>query len=280
MNDLKTPQRLDPEQTDRVEAFRGALPSVDPRALGLALTTGAFALAARPAFGQSMPSVTDVLNFALLLEYLERDFYVEGNASGVITANASGEYDAEGKYAEIAQNEEDHVTFLENQLGGDARNEPVFDFTAGGAFSPFTSYTDFLVLSQGFEDTGVRAYKGGAPALIDNDAVLTAALQIHSAEARHAAIVRRLVAKEGIVPEQEAWIERAGANSPSDALAPVYAGMDETVKYQIDVVANSDVDEVEVTESFDEALGIQAVLEIVDQFVVGEDLDGDGDTTG
>jgi hypothetical protein len=71
-------------------------------------------------------------------------------------------------------------------------SKPTFDFTVGGAFDPFNNYTQFLALSQAFEDTGVRAYKGQATNLISTPDLLTAALQIHSVEARHASEVRRL----------------------------------------------------------------------------------------
>ena len=50
-----------------------------------------------------------------------------------------------------------------------------------------------MVLAQAFEDTGVRAYKGQAGNLISNSAYLTAALQIHSVEARHASYIRDLI---------------------------------------------------------------------------------------
>jgi|GEM_PF-4100513 len=50
----------------------------------------------------------------------------------------------------------------------------------------------FLELSQTFEDTGVKAYKGQAGNLITSPTLLTAALRIHSVEARHAAEIRRL----------------------------------------------------------------------------------------
>jgi rubrerythrin len=49
-----------------------------------------------------------------------------------------------------------------------------------------------LALAQAFEDTGVRAYKGQAANLMSKPDLLTAALQIHSVEARHASEVRRL----------------------------------------------------------------------------------------
>ena len=43
-----------------------------------------------------------------------------------------------------------------------------------------------------FEDTGVKAYKGQAGNLITSSKLFTAALRIHSVEARHAAEIRRL----------------------------------------------------------------------------------------
>ena len=49
-------------------------------------------------------------------------------------------------------------------LDVDAVAKPQFDFTAGGRFGDvFSNFNTFLALSQAFEDTGVRAYKGQAP---------------------------------------------------------------------------------------------------------------------
>jgi hypothetical protein len=74
----------------------------------------------------------------------------------------------------------------------------------------FTNYETFKAVAQAFEDTGVRAYKGQAPALMPYKDVLTAALTIHSVEARHASQVRRL---RGNFTEQEpfyqGWINLA-----------------------------------------------------------------------
>ena len=73
------------------------------------------------------------------------------------------------------------MDFLANALGSAAVEKPEFDFTAGGMFGDvFSNYATFVTLSQGFEDTGVRAYKGQAPNLMSNDAILTAAHTIHS----------------------------------------------------------------------------------------------------
>ena len=59
-----------------------------------------------------------------------------------------------------------------------------------------SNFETYLTLSQTFEDLGVAAYKGQAGNLIANDGILQTALQIHSVEARHAAIVRKIGGKK------------------------------------------------------------------------------------
>ena len=73
-------------------------------------------------------------------------------------------------------------------------------------------------MAQAFEDTGVRAYKGQAANLITTPDLLTAALQIHSVEARHASEVRRLRGLKGWISNDE-----RGAGMPA-ATQAVYAG--------------------------------------------------------
>src|SRR5688500_14930490 len=96
----------------------------------------------------------------------------------------------------IYKHEAAHVEFLKSALGSAQGDVPVFDFTAGGMFpTAFSDYATFLTLSQAFEDTGVRAYKGQAGNLQSADDILSAPLQIHSVEARHASQVRRIRAQ-------------------------------------------------------------------------------------
>lgn len=159
--------------------------------------------------------LTDALQLALVLEYLENEYYAMGLAAGTLIPTADRVV-----FMQISKHESAHVTFLKNtltSLGVTPGAKPTFDFTAGGNFTPFTDYNQFLILAQAFEDTGVRAYKGQAGNVMSNKAVLQAALQIHSVEARHASQVRRMRANKG-------WIELAdGGNMPS-ATNPVYAG--------------------------------------------------------
>lgn len=202
------------------------------------------------------------LQFALVLEYLENEFYQMGLQSGVIPPTENGGRDLK-VFQKIAQHESDHVDFLIAGLGGTASAnfvvKPTFDFTAGGIFNPFGDYQQFLALAQAFEDTGVRAYKGQAGNLISTPDLLTAALQIHSVEARHASEVRRLRGQKG-------WI--IGNNSgglPSQAQG-TYNGEENVIQAGYDTSALFGVGAG--TESFDEALNTQQVVNIANLFIV------------
>ncbi len=240
---------LDPELTARVVSRREALFRTGKMASVVALASMpvAFGVMAKDAFAQgTLPQpIIDVLNFALTLEYLEDEFYRTAvETSSVIPG------ETQPVFAQISRHEAAHVALLEGVLGGSAVTKPTFDFTASGAFDPFNSYTDFLILSQGFEDTGVRAYKGQAANLMSQDAILQTALQIHSVEARHAAEVRRIRGLRG-------WI--TGSQNDVAALQPTYAGED---------AANGSFTSAAQAEAFDEPLTKEAVLAIAMPFIV------------
>ena len=158
----------------------------------------------------------------------------------------------------IGEHENAHVAFLKQTLGSQAVAKPQFDFTAGGALpNPFKNYEVFLILAQGFEDTGVRAYKGQAPKLKPYDAYLTAALTIHSVEARHASEVRRLRGEAG-------WIPTNDPTAPAPIKA-VYAGEDNLHQLGVDVGAF--LNAKAGSEAFDEPLTKAQVLAIVQPFL-------------
>lgn len=210
-----------------------------------------------------MAANNDVLNFALTLEYLERSFYQQGlDASGLIPE------EDRAVFAKISQHENEHVEFLLGALGNNAVAEPTFDFTGapGGLnLNPFGDYPTFMALAQGFEDTGVRAYKGQAGALANDNTLLEYALQIHSVEARHAAQVRRMRGEKG-------WITQSQNTLPS-AFAAIYGGdtpESNTTQGGVQLAGlfgqfgGADA----VTEAFDEPLTMDEVLAIGGIFIV------------
>jgi rubrerythrin len=245
------------EKADRREVFRLIGSWTKKIAIG-SVPFAATTLSSNKAFAAG-EGILEVLNFALLLEYLENEFYEMGLDSGIIP---SGE--AQKVFMQIGKHEAQHVAFLKTaigSLGGTAIDKPAFDFTANGNFSPFTDYKQFLILSQAFEDTGVRAYKGQAPNLQDSKPVLTAALQIHSVEARHASEVRRIRGLMG-------WISQAGDSGTGvAAVEPVYRGEGNTKQGGIEVINVTAVEKITITEAFDEPLSKAEVTAIASLFL-------------
>ena len=248
---------------------------------------------ANTAYAQAPTSVIAVLNFALTLEYLESEFYniavgttpipsSYGTAATVLSATGAP---ARAVITQIAAHETAHVTVLRNTittLGGTPVAKPTFDFTGGsgatntaGRFSGpfadvFTNPTTFLALAQAFEDTGVRAYKGGAAALVSNVPVLEAALQIHSIEARHASQIRRIRGEKG-------WIAGRTNTLPAAAQAvygpgtPVasYPAEDNVVQAGVTITSLPGVlpGSTAASEAFDEPLDVATVNAIASLFI-------------
>lgn len=87
----------------------------------------------------------------------------------------------------------------------------------------------------------MRAYKGQAAniprdAELDGTNILTAALQIHSLEARHAAEVRRLRTMMGV--SVQPWIVLADCTAGT-VLETVYAGEDNVMQADIDTATSA-----------------------------------------
>lgn len=186
MSDLLT---LD--EVDRDGAVRETMDAVgdDSRAgflkksmLATGGIVGGGALLAAMAGSAEAATANDVsiLNFALTLEYLEAEFYTEAVAMGAL----SGDVLAFARI--VAQHERAHVSFLKKALGTAAVPKPSFNFRG-----TTENQAKFKATAQLLEDTGVKAYAGQAP-LIDADAILAAALSVHSIEARHASWIRHI----------------------------------------------------------------------------------------
>ncbi len=151
---------------------------------------------------------TDVLNFALNLEYLEAEFYSRAVAGSFLSSSVTGAASTatggakvtftDSRVADIAaeinSDESLHVKFLRSALGASAVAEPVINLNALGI--GFASQSQFLTLARAFEDTGVSAYAGAATLLTGNN--LQAAAQILATEAYHAGNLRLEVVQNSV----------------------------------------------------------------------------------
>ncbi len=286
-NILSEIEKVDPEVYERLDTRRSAMKDFAGFSGKVALAALPLALGSmfKKAYGQTPTDVINTLQFALTLEYLEAAFYVGGVAGSGVQTTASAA--ALAALTKIRDHETTHVMYLKTvitALGSTPINSPVFDFTAGNGSNagPFTgwntNYDIFLAMAQTFEDTGVRAYKGSAGSLINNKDVLTAALNIHSVEARHASHLRQMRRARGVatgspvyVGSIKPWIELNASNiggAYAAAVAPNYAGEEITVQGGVDIVAVGGVSASAASACFDEPLTQAQVLAIVDPFIV------------
>ncbi|GAB3016421.1 ferritin-like domain-containing protein [Spirosoma pulveris] len=255
-------EQVDGDFFDRLEhvSRRGLFSTLTRKTVAVA-APAIMASALTNAYGQSsqLPqNVVDVLNFALLLEYLESNFYEIGtNTPGLIP----DPYKPAFEY--IRRHEELHVKLLKTVLADKAIPKPAFDYSAKGNFpDTFSNFQTFAAVSQAFEDTGVRAYKGQAPNLMNDKPILETALQIHATEATHAARIRFLRGQKG-------WISLASPSGLPQAAAAVYAGDDNVVQKGINLASLLDgqVPLEGITEAFDEPLTREQVTAIVAPFL-------------
>ncbi|MBD0291225.1 MAG: ferritin-like domain-containing protein [Thermoleophilia bacterium] len=118
-----------------------------------------------------------ILNFLLLLEYVQAAFYREA----LERANLEGEL---RRYATLVhENERVHISFLRRLLAGEARRRPTVDFgdtTSDGR--------RFLAAAVALEEAATAGYIGQGPNLTRR--VVAEAARICAVEARHAAWIR------------------------------------------------------------------------------------------
>jgi hypothetical protein len=149
---------------------------------GAVLGSSAF-LGMLPEMASAKPSLKQdvkILNYALTLEYLETAFYAEAAAAGTLSGDALAAAQL------LASHEQAHVDAIKavlKSLKAKAVKKPMFDFQGTN-----TDPAKFIPTALLLENTGVYAYHGQVPR-IKTKAILVAAAQIATIEARHAAAI-------------------------------------------------------------------------------------------
>ena len=264
-------EKIDPEVYERFDSRRQVFKYMS--GFGKKLTASAVPLAFGAVFNKAYGQTTNnadviaILNFALTAELTDSTYY-----SLALEQGTGLPADFRTGLQTILDNEKGHVAVLQKaitDLGGTPITiDPArFDYTANGRIpDPFTDYPTVLALGQSFEDTGIRAYKGQAPkpAIMANDAVLQTALQIHSAEARHAAYFRRLRRDGQNLANNKPWITLKDRGNLPEFTQPIYDGEEATVQATVNIanIVNANA----ASEAFDEPLEMPQVIAILNNF--------------
>ena len=151
-----------------------------------------------------------ILNYAFALEQLEAAFYTQ-----VVQSFYTGATNDEKAFlTDIRDHEIAHREFFRNAIGGAKIPDLEVDFSAIN----FTSRDSVLGTAKAFEDLGVSAYDGAGYLLKDTGYLLLAG-KIVSVEARHAALIRELIAANSFLGDQVDANSVNISRTPTEVLA-------------------------------------------------------------
>lgn len=210
------------KQNDILNKTLAASPNRRSLLKKLAVATAAVGAVEAP-LGAQTPSPSDVIQFALNLEYLEAEFYsiattgqtiqqrgvpIDGIGITGPTTTAYGQVNfgnnlvlTSGSARDISDDEIAHVRTLRAALlsaGITPIAKPPINLDAlASQGASLANQQTFLVLARAFEDIGVSAYNGGANLLSGSPYLMTAA-RILAVEGEHTGNIRLEIARLGI----------------------------------------------------------------------------------
>ncbi len=186
-------------------------------------------------------TILEVLNFALNLEYLEANLYINVTGGTPLTAFLGGGASVSGlpgtisldpqtlaTFQNLVQDETHHIELLRElifQLGSTPINQPAIDYSLGGKMK-ITTQAQLLAATRQFTAVGTSAYAGGAQYLVSNPTILTGAAEVLGAESQHLGAINYLCNLQGVVsPAVDATDVPPSAPNKFFTLTPTTAQM-------------------------------------------------------
>jgi len=157
-----------------------------------------------------------ILNYAYALEQLEAAFYTQVVANAAFSATFST--DERTFLTDIRDHEIAHREFFKKAITGAASSSIIPALEVDFSSINFANKASVLGTAMAFEDLGVSAYNGAGYLFKDANYLLLAG-KIVSVEARHAALIRELVAANSFLGDQ---VDASSVNisrTPAEVLA-------------------------------------------------------------
>jgi hypothetical protein len=148
-----------------------------------------------------------ILQFDLVMEYLQAGLYTEAERLGALTPKTLSWARVVGAH------ERAHVVALKRLLGRKVVPSPTFNY--GNVTS---NEQAFIRTAVGFEDLTAALLKWQAPRL-DSRSIVAAAVTLHSVETRHAAWIRHLI---GLRPAADAFDKPASQQRMARLIASTH----------------------------------------------------------
>jgi hypothetical protein len=202
------------EEFARPQTRRDFFKALAVASVGAAAGTALLTKSASAQIGGSQEGDAGIFNFALTLEFLERDFYQMALDKGVLSGPALG------VVTNLRDHEAAHVNAITAALQGAGATpapEPKFNFPPDA----LASQDGVLKLASVLEPTGVGAYLGAGP-MIQNPAFLEAAGTIAGVEGDHVVAINNLI---GVKPPANTAFAKALTKDQVLAAVAPFLGM-------------------------------------------------------
>jgi Ferritin-like domain len=193
-------------QETAAAAFPGTRAAFLKRSVGAAMVgvAGLFAADSADAAVAKTKNDIAILQFDLVLEYLQSGLYTEAERLGALTPKTLGWARVVGAH------ERAHLAAIKGLLGRKLVPSPSFNYGNVTA-----NEQAFIRTAVGFEDLTAALLKWQAPR-IDSRSIVAAAVTLHSVETRHAAWIRHLI---GLQPAAQAFDKPASQRKMARLIA-------------------------------------------------------------
>ena len=197
-------------QETAAAAFPGTRLAFLKRSVGAAVAGAAGLFAAGSADAANVANTKNdiaILQFDLVLEYLQAGLYTEAERLGALTPKTLGWARVVGAH------ERAHIVAIKGLLGRKIVPSPTFNYGNVTA-----NERAFIRTAVGFEDLTAALLKWQAPRL-DSRSIVAAAVTLHSVETRHAAWIRHLI---GLQPAAQAFDKPASQQRMARLIASTH----------------------------------------------------------